>query len=92
MIYLEVADEISRKHLDAAVKQVDSERRRIRFVASQELTDRDGDVVVARGIDLTDFARNSVLLGDHDPSFILGKVLTGTMRVEPRAEGDALVA
>ncbi len=83
------SDIMVRKHFDAAIKQVDADRREIRFVASQELTDRDGDLIVVDGIDLTDFRRNPVLLANHDREFTLGRVTS--LRVEDLPEGRALV-
>ena len=60
------------KHVDAAIKQVDADRRHITFVASQEIVDRDGDVILVDGIDTARFLENPVLLADHQRSFALG--------------------
>jgi phage head maturation protease len=62
------------KELALAIRSVDAKRRRIVGVASQEIEDRMGDVVVARGIDTRDFMKNPVLLADHDHTFVLGTV------------------
>ena len=77
------------KHVDVAIKQVDAERRHIVFVASQEIVDRDDDVILVDGIDTTEFARNPVLLGDHDRGFVLGRVTA--FRREARPGGRAFV-
>src|SRR4026207_44468 len=55
------------KTLDASIQDVTG--RLIEFIASQEVPDRDGDVIEVAGIDTTDFMRNPILLGDHDKSF-----------------------
>jgi len=60
------------KTLDASIQDVTG--RLIEFIASQEVPDRDGDVIEVAGIDTTDFMRNPILLGDHDKSFLLGKI------------------
>ena len=81
--------ELVYKDLDLAVKQVDPEKRRIKFVASQQLIDRDEDVIVVAGVDIADFMLNPILLADHDRTFPIGKVIS--LRVERRPEGQALV-
>jgi phage head maturation protease len=77
------------KHLDAAVQAVDVPRRRIRFVASQRIVDRDGEVIERQGIDTSEFAKNPTLLCDHDPRFVLGRVEALTLQVRPN--GEALI-
>jgi len=80
------------KHFDAAVKQVDEQRRRITFVASAQVVDRDGDVIVTAGIDTSRFTRNSVLLGYHDSSFPIGRVLNLTRGALDDGRTPALIA
>jgi len=77
------------KHLDVAVKQVDADRRRIKFIASQEVTDRDGDIILVDGIDVSDYRMNPTFLANHDRNFILGKVLD--LGTERRMAGKTLV-
>lgn len=43
------------------------------FVLSDESVDRMGDVIVASGWNLKNFARNPIALGFHNPSFPIGK-------------------
>ena len=56
------------------IKSVDTDRRRITFIASHELPDRDGEVVRVAGIDTSDFMKNPVLLANHDSWFSIGKI------------------
>lgn len=49
-----------------APKSWDKERRSARFVMSKEIPDRYGDVVVAKGIKITDFVKNPVVLWAHN--------------------------
>jgi HK97 family phage prohead protease len=77
------------KDVALAIRSVDAKRRRIDGVASQELEDRMGDIVVARGIDTREFLKNPVLLADHDHTFILGRV--ARMWIEARPEAEALM-
>jgi HK97 family phage prohead protease len=77
------------KHTHVAIKTVDEDRRRFKFVASQQRVDRDGDVILVDGIDLSEYQKNAVLLVDHDRTFVFGKTLA--LHVERRADGDALV-
>ena len=48
-------DTMMHKHVDLSIKEIDADKREIKFIASQELNDRDGDLIVVDGIDLSDF-------------------------------------
>jgi len=62
---------------------------RFAFVAYDDRQpDRDGDVILVRGIDTRDFQRNPVMLADHDKSFVLGRVTS--LYAEARPGGDVL--
>lgn len=61
--------------LRAARKMEATENRSIRFVASDESVDRYGDIIRAKGWDLTAFKKNPVLLFGHKSSALpIGKV------------------
>jgi hypothetical protein len=55
-----------------AVKEVDG--RILRGIASQQIVDRDGDVILTSGIQTANFKANPALLANHDHSFNLGTV------------------
>jgi hypothetical protein len=65
--------------MDMIRKQITAEpesigERTIRFCISNELEDRDGDVIIATGCDFTNFAKNPQFLGFHNYwDFPLGK-------------------
>ncbi|TKB75262.1 MAG: hypothetical protein E8D45_07860 [Nitrospira sp.] len=72
------------------IKAIDRAHREIEFVASRQEIDRDGDVIITRGIDTANFRRNPVLLLDHDRGQRLGRV--DSLTVERDAFGvDQLV-
>lgn len=57
--------------------------RRVLFTISAEVVDRDGDILRAAGIDLTNYEKNKVFLGFHNSrDFPLGK--TEKVWVEPK--------
>ena len=58
----------------AATAEVEADGRTMRFVASDESTDRYGDVVVAKGWQLEAFRKNPVLLWSHNASAPIGTV------------------
>jgi phage head maturation protease len=57
--------------------KIDEEKRTIDGVISTEAIDRDNEVVVARGLDLTDYHKNPVVLFMHDPYCVIGKCNDG---------------
>lgn len=73
----------------------DEESRSCRFIMTAQVEDRYGDIVVAKGGDLTDFNNNPVVLWAHDsrsaPIGMWGdiKVISGTPK---RMEGTATLA
>ena len=58
--------------LDAAVKQI--EGNIIRGIASQQVVDRDNEVILVSGIQTGPFLANPALLANHDREFSLGTV------------------
>jgi HK97 family phage prohead protease len=83
-----------------ATSEANSSKRGMTFVASDESVDRYGDIIRARGWDLSHFKNNPVLLFGHDSSAVpIGKVpdvrVEGTRLVadvEFRPEGDSAAA
>lgn len=56
-------------------KTEDLGERTIRFCISSEVVDRDGDILIAKGCDFTNFEKNKVFLPFHNSrDFPLGKV------------------
>lgn len=53
--------------------QVDEDTRTIRGVITSEDIDRDGEVVLTKGLDLENFQKNPVVLFMHDPFAVIGK-------------------
>ena len=56
---------------------VDSEKRTMDGVISTEAVDRDREVVVARGLDFTEYRKNPVVLFMHDAYSPIGKCASG---------------
>ena len=50
--------------------------RRISMTCSDGKVDRCNDIVVVKGIDLTNFKRNPIILRDHDPSRPVARAIT----------------
>ena len=64
---------LNKKELPVEVQ--DLGERRVLFTISREVVDRDGDILRANGIDLTNYSKNMVFLGFHNSrDFPLGKV------------------
>ena len=61
------------KHVHCMVKAVDRQQRQIEFVASRQEIDRDGDVIVTDGIDVSNYRRNPTLLLQHDRTVRFGR-------------------
>ena len=62
----------SKKELPIEIK--DMGNRRVLFIISKEVVDRDGDILRASGCDLTNYLKNKVFLGFHNSrDFPLGK-------------------
>lgn len=60
---------------EVAIKTEDLGERRVLFTISAEVIDRDGDILRADGVDLTNYEKNKVFLGFHNTrDFPLGKV------------------
>lgn len=55
--------------------EVDEDERTIVQVVSDESVDRDNEVVMTGGLDLSNFKRNPVVLFMHDPTKVVGKSL-----------------
>lgn len=63
---------MSRKELPVEI--VDLGERRVQFTISREVVDRDGDILRASGVDLTNYYKNMVFLAFHNTrDFPLGK-------------------
>ena len=79
---------IIRKDAPAEIVDVGTaEDRRVTFVVSTGLVDRDGDTIAVTGWDLDDYRRNPVVLWSHDQSGLpIAKC------VEVAVQGDRLVA
>lgn len=61
---------------DLSVKTEDIGERTVRFTISKEVTDRDGDILRADGVDFENYMKNPVFLGFHNSrDFPLGKVI-----------------
>ena len=68
---------------EIAIKTEDLGERRVLFTISAEVIDRDGDILRADGVDLTNYEKNKVFLGFHNTrDFPLGK--TERVWVEPK--------
>lgn len=58
-----------------SVKTEDIGKRTVRFTISKEVVDRDGDILVAEGVDFSNYMKNPVFCGFHNTrDFPLGKV------------------
>ena len=70
--------------------------RTVRFMISSEVKDRDGDILVSKGCDFTNYEKNPVFLSFHNSrEFPLGKPLLrrcwrATPAVSLRPAGDRL--
>jgi hypothetical protein len=63
-----------RTNKEMTVDTSDLGERRVLFVISKEVMDRDGDILRANGVDLTNYEKNKVFLGFHNSrDFPLGK-------------------
>lgn len=49
-----------------STKAEELDERTVRFKISSEVVDRDGDVLIAKGCDFTNFEKNAVFLGFHN--------------------------
>jgi len=57
------------------VETQELEERTVRFTISKEVVDRDGDILVAEGVDFSNYMKNPVFCGFHNTrDFPLGKV------------------
>lgn len=75
---------------DGEIKDVSMQKRSFLAVASKESSDRMGDVVRVRGIDLRDYRKNRVVMPFHNYSMLpVGKSLGEFVRES--ASGDELV-
>jgi len=58
-----------------SVMTEDIGKRTVRFTISKEVVDRDGDILVAEGVDFSNYMKNPVFCGFHNTrDFPLGKV------------------
>lgn len=57
-------------------KSDDESDRTVTFVATKEVVDRDGEIIIVKGIDLKNFKRNPLILFSHDRSGLpIGKAV-----------------
>ena len=80
---------ILRKHVHCLVKAVDRKQREIEFIASRQAVDRDGEVILTRGIDTTNYRRNPTFLLQHDRAVRFGR--TDSLTLQTVDGADALV-
>ena len=67
-------EKTSRKALTVNTEEIGE--RVVRFTISKEVTDRDGDILRASGVNFTNYMKNPVFLGFHNShDFPLGKVV-----------------
>lgn len=59
---------------------IDEKARTVTMLISREVVDRDNEMVLLRGIDLDAFRKNPVVLFMHDPSAVIGKAESITVR------------
>src|SRR5262249_7543253 len=64
---------LTRKH-EGRLKGVDRANREIQFIATTQEPDRDGEVVVTAGIDLSAYQQNPLLCLDHSTTQRIGHV------------------
>jgi len=81
--------------LDADISKSDDGegRRLIRGYASTEVEDRQGESLVQKGLDISDFVNHGYFNYDHDNSIILGYPIAKACRVDDRGfwvEGELL--
>lgn len=70
---------------------VDQDERTVSAVISDESVDRDNEVVLLKGLKLTDYRMNPVVLFMHDHRSLIGKSLW--QKIQPRAHGPkAMIA
>lgn len=72
-------DTLYQKHAHGLLKAVSADRREFTFVANRYEVDRDSEVVVPSGLDVSEFQRNPVLLTFHDHQKIAGRVVALTL-------------
>lgn len=61
--------------VDLPIETKDLGERSVQFSISKEVVDRDGDILRAGGVDFSNYMKNAVFLGFHNPhDFPLGKV------------------
>lgn len=75
----------------SAPRTYDAEKRSCQFVMSSQDIDRDMDIVVTRGIDLTDFEKNPIALMNHRSDMPLGR-WEDVAKKPKRLEGTAVLA
>jgi hypothetical protein len=70
-----------------AIKGIDRSRRQIEVVVTREEVDRDGDVILAAGLNVASFLRNPICLREHDRSKPIGKMVALRMATIDGAPG-----
>ena len=77
------------KHTHGVLKAVNRGNREIEFVASRQAVDRDGEVILTRGIDTANYRRNPTFLLQHDRAVRFGR--TDSLTFQTVDGADALV-
>lgn len=77
------------KHVHCLLKAVDRKQRQIEFIASRQAVDRDGEVILTRGIDTTGYQRNPTFLLQHDRAVRFAR--TDSLTLQTVDGADALL-
>ncbi|MBK9949207.1 MAG: HK97 family phage prohead protease [Nitrospira sp.] len=72
---------LQHKHAHGVVKSISRDQREFSFIANRLEVDRDSEVVVPSGLDITEFQANPVLLAFHDHLKPIGRVTSLTLRM-----------
>ncbi len=64
------------KYFDLGLKQVDTARREVEFIATHQVPDGEGQVVLTHGVDLRRYLANPVILLQHDLDKPVGRTVT----------------
>jgi hypothetical protein len=72
--------EMFRRHAHGLITKVDRAQPAIELVVTREEVDADSEVIVARGVDLSRYVRNPVVLLMHDPTRRIGRMESLTLQ------------
>lgn len=54
------------KDLNIVIKEIDDNNRTIVVIGSKEVVDRDGDIIIVKGVDLKNWKKNPVVMLNHE--------------------------